>query len=73
MLVCNATDCSFTCSDGTEENAVHMHYQSVPERRKALIAGWKQFAKDLAVHEIKAKVETVKANEIQALPKLEIA
>ena len=73
MLVCNATDCSFTCSDGTEENAVHMRYQSVPERREALIAGWKQFAKDLAVHEVKAKTEKVIANEIQALPKLEIA
>lgn len=63
----------FTVSDGTEENSVSMIYTSQPERRKELIAGWKQFAKDLETHEVVAKTEKLVANEIEALPKLEVS
>ncbi len=73
LLVSGANDALFTCSDGTEENAISMFYKSVPERRKKLIAGWKQFAKDLSKYEVIAKQEKVVANEIAELPKLEIS
>jgi hypothetical protein len=36
------------CSDGTEENCVHMWYEAVPGRAEQLLAGWKQFSEDLA-------------------------
>jgi len=38
----------FTTSDGTPERTVSFTYTSQPERRAQLIAGWKQFAADLA-------------------------
>lgn len=57
----------FTCSDGTTKNRVSMVYTSQPERRKALIAGWRQFAEDLKNHELEAKVEVVEADQT-ALP-----
>ena len=70
LLVCGGTRAKFTCSDGTEDNAVHMYYESVPERRERLIAGWKQFAIDLENHELEAKVEKVIPQETTALPVL---
>lgn len=60
----------FTVSDGTKEKRVNLYYESLPERREKLIAGWKQFAVDLEAHEIKAKVEKVEAQEQSALPVL---
>lgn len=48
LLVSGAAKVYFTASDGTAENTVGMWYQSVPKRRQQLIAGWKQFADDLA-------------------------
>ena len=38
----------FTTSDGTPEHTTSFTYTSKPERRAQLIAGWKQFAADLA-------------------------
>jgi len=73
LLVSGAEKVIFVVSDGTEENMAHMWYESVPERREALIAGWKQFAKDLATHEVVAKEEKLVANEIAELPKLEVS
>lgn len=48
LLVSGADKAYFTTSDGTPENTVGMWYQSVQKRRQQLIAGWKQFAEDLA-------------------------
>jgi len=59
MLTAGHSKIMFTCSDGTQDNRVSMIYESVPERREQLIAGWKQFLSDLDKHEIKAKQETV--------------
>ena len=73
LLVSNADICIFTVSDGTTENYVSMEYISVPERRKALIAGWKQFLIDFDEFELKAKVEQVTANKIAKLPSLEVS
>lgn len=48
LLVSGATRALFTTSDGTPEGAHPLWYESKPERRAQLIAGWKQFAADLA-------------------------
>ncbi len=48
LLVCGGQRVLFATSKGTEEGAVTCFYESKPERRLQLIAGWKQFAKDLA-------------------------
>lgn len=49
LLVSGATRALFTTSDGTPEGTHPLWYESKPERRAQLIAGWKQFAADLAV------------------------
>lgn len=50
LLVSGAERILFATSDGTSHNARHCFYASKPERRAALIAGWKQFAADLAAY-----------------------
>lgn len=67
-LVGNLAEILFTCSDGTESNRVSMIYQSIPERRDQLIAGWQQFAQDLEKHELTAKTEKVVAHKSESLP-----
>jgi putative phage-type endonuclease len=48
LLVSGAKRAYFTTSDGTEGKTLGCWYESVPERRDQLLAGWKQFAQDLA-------------------------
>ena len=48
LLVSGAQRALFTTSDGTPEGTHPLWYESKPERRAQLIAGWKQFAADLA-------------------------
>jgi len=70
LLVSDAESVIFACSDGTEDDLHRTTYTSKPERRKALIAGWKQFKIDLEnyVHEeVKDKPE---AKVIEGLPAL---
>ncbi len=50
LLVSGADRILFVTSDGTPENAVTCWYESKPDRRAALIAGWKQFQQDLATY-----------------------
>jgi putative phage-type endonuclease len=50
MLVSGAQEILFATSDGTAEKSLVCRYRSKPERRAALIAGWKQFAADLAAY-----------------------
>lgn len=50
MLVSGAKQILFATSNGTPEGAEICMYRSKPERRAALIAGWKQFASDLAAY-----------------------
>lgn len=67
LLVAEAKKVLFTVSDGGE-NIVHLWYESIPERRAKLIAGWKQFAEDVLnyVHvEAEAKVVT---GPVETLP-----
>lgn len=50
LLVSGAKRCLFSCTDGTPERFVHCWYESNSERFAALIAGWQQFARDLAAY-----------------------
>lgn len=73
FLVSGAERCLFVVSDGTADNMVKIWYASKPERRQQVIAGWKQFAADLAVYvpgeikpePVKAAVETLPAVFVQ--------
>jgi predicted phage-related endonuclease len=70
LLVSGANKALFVCSDGTEEKFYSMWYESVPERRAELIAGWEQFDKDLDNHVLQAKTEKVVADPVKDLPAL---
>lgn len=50
LLVSGAQRIMFATSDGTAERSAWVWYKSKPERRAQLIAGWKQFAADLAAY-----------------------
>jgi len=65
-IVSECSDVLFMASDGSEENCEYMAYKPNKNLQQKLIAGWKQFEKDLA--EYKAKLE---AGEIEAPVKAE--
>lgn len=48
LLVSGADKVLFTVSDGGDTAVAHLWYTSQPDRRTRLIAGWKQFAEDVA-------------------------
>lgn len=50
LLITGARRCYFQASAGDKSNAPGVWYESKPEVRAALIAGWKQFAIDLAAY-----------------------
>jgi predicted phage-related endonuclease len=54
LLVSGAQRILFVTSDGTRDCCAHCFYESKPERRAKLIAGWKQFAADLTEYEPEA-------------------
>jgi predicted phage-related endonuclease len=62
----------FTTSDGTEDQTYGCDYKSVPERRERLIAGWKQFAQDLAAYAPQAEVVKVVGHAPESLPALRV-
>ena len=68
LLVSGASRCLFTCSDGTPERTVHCWYETSPEKVSRLIAGWKQFAVDLAAYVPTDPVAPVVAAPIESLP-----
>lgn len=57
LLVSGAQRVLFVTSDGTRDCMAHCFYESKPERRAKLIAGWKQFAEDLAAYQPEAAPE----------------
>jgi predicted phage-related endonuclease len=74
MLVADANEVLFTCSDGGDENRISMLYISVPERREALIKGWKQFLADLETHQLEAKSESIVAEvEKSSFPTFQVS
>jgi len=68
LMVSGADKVLFVCSDGTEDKFYSMWYESLPERRAELIAGWEQFAIDLENHVLEAKTEKAKADVVRDLP-----
>lgn len=75
LLVSGAECVLFVCSDGTADNLRHVYYYSQDYRREALIAGWKQFAKDLQAYDKKECLPVVieaKAVPIMKCPALSI-
>jgi predicted phage-related endonuclease len=72
LLVSGAEEVYFTTSDGTEENTTGMWYRSVPKRRQQIIAGWKQFAEDLANYQHVESKPAPTADTIEDLPALTV-
>ena len=70
LLVSGAKKVLFMASDGTKEKMEAVWYQSDPEKRKRLIAGWDQFEEDLKTHTVSKKEPKLAAEEIQSLPSL---
>ena len=68
MLVAGKNNCLFQVSDGTPFQCEKMVYVSIKERREALIAGWKQFAKDLKEYKPKVVKEKPVAKSQKNLP-----
>jgi len=69
LLVSGADRCLFTACDG-ERITAQLWYESQPERRAALIAGWKQFAEDLANYQHVESAPVAVAAPINELPAL---
>lgn len=67
LIVSGAESVLFMCSDGTKDNCHTIEYRSRPERRKAVLDGWKQFAADIETH-----VVSVEAAKAMPTPKLEL-
>ena len=73
LLVSGASRALFTASDGTPEGTHPLWYESKPERRAQLIAGWKQFAIDLAAWvPPEAKPAPVVAEAMESLPAVSV-
>lgn len=71
MLVCPTLErIILVVSDGTREKWVQMDYYAVPGRREQLIAGWEQFAKDLAEFKPATKVVEPVGVRPESLPAL---
>ncbi len=69
LLVSGATKILFSTSDGTKEKNAFFFYESKPDRRAALIAGWKQFAIDLANYSLpEAEAAQAIAEPVETLP-----
>lgn len=68
MLVFGQNSATFIVSDGTIANRRVLSYQSDDKRRKALIAGWKQFQKDLNDYEPEIEEESIKPTEAHTFP-----
>jgi len=72
LMVAGAERIYFTTTDGTPENTFGVWYESNPALRERIVAGWQQFAKDVAAYV--PEPETVKpaGKAPDALPALRI-
>lgn len=70
LVTSKANRVYFTVSSGAEEKTVGTWYESVPERRAQVIAGWKQFQIDLANYKHVESAPVPVAAPIEALPAL---
>lgn len=72
LLVSGADEVIFIASDGTPANMVHCRYRSNPELRQRIIAGWKQFASDLANYQHAPTTPASTGSSPETLPALRI-
>ena len=72
LLVSGADRALFVTSDGTTDQCRHMWYTSIPARRAALIAGWRQFLADLDVYVHEEQAPVVVASPIMDLPAVNV-
>lgn len=72
LLVSGAEKAIFTTSDGTPDACYSVEYVSVPERRAALVAGWQQFAQDLANYQPEVEQAEAVGHAPETLPALRI-
>lgn len=72
LLVSGARRCLFTCTDGTPDHFVHCWYEASPARFEALLAGWRQFAADLAAYVLPEAAEVVAAEPQEHLPAVSV-
>jgi predicted phage-related endonuclease len=72
LLVSGAQRILFACTDGTADTGDHCFYESKPERRAQLIAGWKQFAADLAEYSAPEVLDPVTPTHVEALPAVSV-
>ena len=73
LLVSGAARALFTTSDGAPEGTHQLWYESKPERRAQLIAGWKQFAADLAAYvPPEPRPAPVVAEDMESLPAVSV-
>lgn len=70
LAVSGAKRCLYMVSDGTEKGCVHMWVDRSEDDIDALMAGWAQFAKDLAAYEHKEVREAPAGTAPDALPVL---
>lgn len=72
LLISGAKRCLFMASNGSKETMVHIWYESNPELRAKIIAGWKQFHVDLENYEAPELIVAPAAEAIESLPALQI-
>lgn len=72
LLVSGAKKAIFITSDGTEESFESMEYAPVEGRAEALIAGWKQFAIDLANYQHAEVIPAAVAAQQMQLPAVSV-
>lgn len=72
FLVFNFKRILFVCSDGTRENFASCWYYPDEERIKRLVAGWEQFALDVANYQHVEAVAAPVAEVIEDLPALTV-
>ncbi|WVM87961.1 YqaJ viral recombinase family protein [Halopseudomonas pachastrellae] len=72
LYVTGAERVLFVCSDGTEDNFHMLEYRAVPGRIEQLIAGWEQFAQDVAAYQPEESAPEAVGKAPESLPALRI-
>ena len=72
LMVSGADRIYFTTSDGTPENTFGVWYESNPALRERIVAGWAQFAEDVAAYAHEPETVKPAGAAPEALPALRI-
>ena len=72
LMVSGAKKCLFVASDGIKEGMVKLWFKSDKKLEKEIIAGWKQFKKDVEAWKSEEDKVEVVAKSVEQLPSLNI-